>query len=203
MTSLLILIKHRCPQIWRAVELVNGRLFAWRRPGFGHTVAEVLAEYGGGEFGLAPVAAEDIPALSEFLNRQPAESREHFDPHGFDAGTLTRLLRNPAFAMMKAVRRDDGSLAGYFFLRCFFIGRAFHGLIVDRSCANRGLGTSMWAVSSQICDRCGLRMFATVSRHNGASLASARRGTQVTVTEELAGGYLLVECKSGNDEKTL
>ena len=203
MTSLLISIKHRCPRIWQAVELVNGWLFAWRCPGFGHAAAEVMAEYDCGEFGFAPVVAEDIPALSEFLNRQPAESREHFDPHGFDAETLTRLLRNPAFVMMKAVCRDGGSLVGYFFLRCFFIGRAFHGLIVDRSYTNCGLGTSMWAVSSQICYRCGLRMFATVSRHNAASLASARRGTQVTVTEELAGGYLLVECKPKNDEKTL
>lgn len=196
MTSLLILIKHRCPRIWRAVERVNGGLFALRCSGFGRTVAEVLDGFTVDGFRFSPVSAEDITALSAFLNRQPADRLEHFDPHGFDADTLRRLYENPAFAMMKVSCGADNRIAGYFFLRCFFIGKAFHGLITDKEFAGRGLGTAMWSVSARICEKSGLRMFATVSKHNAASLASAKRGTDVVVVGELADDYLLIECRA-------
>lgn len=195
MTSQLIEIKHRCPRVWRAVERVNGWLFGLRCPHFEREVNEVLSRQTMSGFDFSAVTEEDLEALSEFLGRQPQERLVHFDPHGFDVGTLRRLHRNRAFAMMKITSQADNSIAGYFFLRCFFVGRAFHGLLVDGRYGGRGLGTAMWSLSSQICRNSGLRMLATVAKSNEASLSSARRGTEVTVVEELEGGYLLIECK--------
>ena len=203
MTSLLIFIKHRCPWIWRMVERVNGHLFALRCPEFGETVAGVLDGFALDGFRFSTVSEGDIVPLSEFLKGQPAERLEHFDPHGFDCATLHRLHENPAFAMMKIADSRDGRIVGYFFLRCFFVGRAFHGLVADSGCAGRGLGAAMWSVSARICAQSGLRMLATVSERNAASLASARRGSEVTVVERLADGYVLIECKpkkSGDDD---
>lgn len=195
MTSALISIKRRCPLVWRAVERVNGWLFSLRFPDFGRIMADVLKNFRSDDFIFSPVAEEDIPALSDFLCGQPAERTEYFKPHDFDAETLTRMYRGGAFGMMKITEKAGGRFAGYFFLRCFFIGRAFHGLIAAECFAGRGLGTAMWALSSKICSLCGLRMFATVSEKNAASLVSARKATDVTVVEKLADGYLLVECK--------
>lgn len=194
MTKLLIGIKRRCPRLWRAVERVNGRLFALRYPHFDAAVQAVLAESTCGEFSFAPVAEEELGELSALLTRQPAERMTWFAPHGFDGTTLERLWRNRAFAMMK-IADADRQIVGYFFLRCFFVGRAFHGLLADARYAHRGLGRAMWALSARICAASGLQMLATVSPANGASLASARQATEVTVLEELADGYLLIECK--------
>lgn len=195
MTSLLISIKHRFPLVWRAVERVNGLLFALRFRDFDRHVGEVLDSQCGGAFDFLRAGADDAVRLSEFLRSQSAARLEYFNPHPFDAETLRRLGANRAFRMMKVVDRTDGEIAGYFFLRCFFVGKAFHGLIVDARHEGRGIGSAMWALSAEICRRAGLRMFATVAEHNLPSLASARRGTEVEVVERLANEYLLIECK--------
>lgn len=194
MTSLLLFLKHRFPFLWRLVEWTNGVLFGLRYPRFAAMVNDALGGFTLGGFLFSPVEESDIALLSEFLTGQPAERIAHFDPHGFDCRTLHRLLENRAFAMMK-VTDAGGTVAGYFFLRCFFIGRAFHGLIVGEEFAGRGIGTAMWSLSARICDRTGLRMFATVSAHNEASLTSAHRGSEVEVVEMLANDYLLLECR--------
>lgn len=195
MTSLLIRIKHRCPRLWRLVERLNGRLFALRYPTLTAAAAAVLAERPADEFVFSVVTSADAAALSAFLTGQPAERLACFAPHGFDTATLNDLLCNRAFVLMQICRRTEGEIVGYFFLRGFFVGKAFHGLLVDRRYGGRGLGTAMWALSMEICRRQQLRMFATVSAHNAASLASARRATAVTVVERLADDYLLIACK--------
>lgn len=173
---------------------MNGVLFALLRPHFGRRAAGVLSGYEGGEFRFSPVAEQDIERLSRFLTSQPAERMRYFNPHGFDTATLRRLHRNPAFVMMKA-ENGDGTLAGYFFLRCFFTGKAFHGLAASEQVRGCGLGRQMWYLSSKICAAGGVRMLATVSEQNVPSLVSARQGTHVTVVERLFGNYLLIECK--------
>ena len=202
MTSLLLWFKHRAPWLWRAVEWANGRLFGLRYPAFREQAAAVLAQHGAhGAFRFAPVTEADLAALSDFLTRQPERARRHFDPHGFDPATLQRLYRNRAFAMMQVTRQPEGEVVGYFFLRGFFVGRAFHGLLVDESAAGCGIGRTMWALSARICAAGGLKMYATVSQTNLPSLNSARRGTEVTVVETLANGYLLIACNVRPDDE--
>lgn len=195
MTSLLIYIKHRLPWLWSIAERMNGRLFARLYQTLAQNVDDVLGAYRREDFSFSAITEEDLGALEAFLRRQTSRYLAYFDPHPFDGHTLRRLLNDRAFAMMKITNADDGSFAGYFFLRCFFVGKAFHGLLADERYANRGLGTSMWALSCEICGRTGLRMFATVSEHNAASIASARRATDVAVVERLHNDYMLIECK--------
>ena len=196
MISLLIYIKHRFQWIWNVVEWVNGQIFCLLYPTLSNCINEVLGDCHCERLTFSTVTHEDIASLEKFRQNQTTQYLLYFDPHPFDEHTLNRLLKNKSFAMMKATSNVDGRIVGYFFLRCFFIGKAFHGLIVDERCTNQGLGTVMWALSAKICNKLGLRMYATVSEHNPASLTSARNATDVTVVDKLANDYLLIRCKS-------
>lgn len=195
MISLLIYIKHRFSWLWSIVEWLNGWLFRLRYPNFEYYVIDALSCYKNNEFYFEIVEEGDISALSQFFNSQNPERLEHFNPHKFDVDTLERLYRNFSFTMMKISRHADRKIVGYFFLRCFFIGKAFYGMIVDDSCCGRGLGTTIWKLSTQICSRANIRMFVTVSVHNISSLTSARKATEVIVVDKLANDYLLIECR--------
>lgn len=195
MTSILIYLKHNFPWLWRPVEWVNGGLFRLRYPEIRQVAARILESQDNPDLDYSLVTMDDVGALVEFFGRQPEECYACFNPHGFDARSLSRVIRNDAFLTMKITGRTDGRIVGYFFLRCFFIGRAFHGLIVDAWSRGHDYGTSMWAISQQICRECGLKMYATVSTLNLPSIGSARRATAVRIVEMLPDDYLLIECR--------
>lgn len=196
MTSLLINIKHRFPGLWLLVERVNGWLFGLLYPGLSAKASDILGSHNTDGFCFSLLERDDIPALSRFLTGLPAGYLACFNPHPFDEKSLERLFANKAFLMMKitAAKAED-SIVGYFFLRCFFVGKAFHGLLVDKEYSGCGLGTTMWALSMRICHAAGLRMFATISVGNTASLRSVAKATHVELVENLDNDYQLVECK--------
>lgn len=191
----LIYIKHHCPSLWHTVEWINGLLFRLFHPSMRKTAATVLRDHEDPCYRFALLERDDVEALAGLLNSQPDEALAYFQPHAFDPKTLRRLQRNPAFVMMKVFDRHDGTMVGYFFLRCFFIGRAFHGLLVDAKASGHGIGTAQWMLASKICAKERLRMFATISSSNMASCRSCERATDVSIVERMANGYLLVECK--------
>lgn len=193
MIRALVAFKRRFPWAWNQVEWANGALFRLRYRRMDATAASVLdkVDVAGCRFSL--LGKEDLPALEALLAAQPKDNLTWFRPHAFDRKTLARLYRNPAFLMMK-VTAPDGSLSGYFFLRCFFIGRAFAGLLVDPAWQNRGIGTAIWAACAEICTQTGLRMQATISRDNKPSVASCKKGTDAHAVATLEDGYLAIEC---------
>lgn len=195
MTSFLIFIKHCFPRVWKTVEWINGLLFGLLYRHMEQKASGVLRQYFVPNYEFSVVKKEDLSGLSIFLLDQPRERLVYFSPHEFDLATLKRLFANRAFLMMKVTSSSGRRIQGYFFLRCFFIGKAFHGLIVDRSAEGKSIGTSMWALSMQVCNDMGLRMFATISTHNIASLASAGKATQVNIRKMWANDYLLIECR--------
>ena len=199
MIAQLLNIKHNCPHLWNAVERVNGSLFCFRRRGMEDRAESLIAAGSPEGFAFSLVEPDDIPELSAFLQAQPQESLEYFRPHLFDRDTLTRLHRNPSFLMMKATETASGRIVGYFFLRCFFVGAAFAGLIVDGDYRNRGLGTCMWATCMSVCRREKMRMFATISGQNVPSLRSCRKGTDMKVKKRITKDYLFIESKSKNN----
>ena len=194
MIRCLVAFKRRFPCAWNLVEGANGGLFRLRYRRMDTLAEEVLdkVDVAGCRFSL--LQKEDLPTLETLLSNQTEENLTWFHPHAFDRNTLERLFRNPAFLMMK-VNAPDGTMAGYFFLRCFFIGRAFAGLLVDPAWQNRGIGTAIWAACAEICTRAGLRMQATISKDNKPSMVSCRKGTDYRELQELEDHYLAVECK--------
>ena len=195
MIKLLLDIKHRCPWIWDAIERLNGCLFRLRsrKP---ESVASALPAKVPEGFRFLPVEAADIPDLSRFLSSQPEERLQYFRPHNFDEKSLRKRFDNPSFLMMKVREETSGRLAGYFFLRFFFVGAAVAGLIVAEEYTNQGVGRSIWAYCMDICRQMRFRMFATISNRNVPSLKSCRYGTRMRIVKTMPDDYMLVECKT-------
>ena len=197
MTSIYIFIKHHLKSVWGLVESINGPLTGKRYPNIRKKSEEVLKHISFSPFVFSLITKEDLKHLVEFRQRQRQEYLTYFDPHSFDLKTLGKMLDNPAYVMMKVTQESAHEvIIGYFFMRCFFIGKVFHGLIVDENFKNRGIGTEMWRVTNEICDSLGLRMYATVSFHNQASLNSAKKATDVRITKNLFNDFYLIECKT-------
>ena len=194
MISALIRFKRNCPHCWRRFEKINGVLFRLRYRKKAQIAETVLdaTQAAGCRFSI--LKKEDLPKLEQFLSRQAEDNLTWFRPHAFDQETLEWLFRNPAFLMMQ-VTAPDGSMVGYFFLRGFFVGRAFAGLIVDKPWQNQGIGTAIWAACAEICQYARLRMQATISTDNKPSMASCRKGTDILGMQALENHYLAVECK--------
>ena len=199
MIALLIWIKHQLPFLWRMVEWVNGLLFRLRYRSLTGKAAEVLAAQSAGGCRFSLVEAVDVPALARFLAAQPEASLVYFHPHAFDEKTLQRLQRNAAFLPMQVVA-PDGRMAGYFFLRCFFVGRAFAGLIVDEAFQGQGIGTTIWATCADICRRVGLKMQATISSDNVASMRSCQKGAGMEPVGQLDNGYVAMGYTENNNK---
>ncbi|MBQ6298763.1 MAG: GNAT family N-acetyltransferase [Bacteroidales bacterium] len=193
MIAALIALKRKCPGLWNRVEDVNGLLFRIRYRRLPEKATEILKRREVAGYRYSLLEEMDLPELNAFLNAQPAENLIWFHPHLFDAKTLRRLWRNPAFLMMQ-VTAPDGRMAGYFFLRGFFIGRAFAGLIVDRAYQNQGIGTAIWASCAEICHAAGLKMQATIAPENQPSIKSCHRATEVRQIADLDDGYMAVQC---------
>lgn len=195
LTSLLVKLKHSCPWIWRGVEAVNSVLVRARYPRIKTIAAAEARLMTATADGLkwSVVIPDDAVRLSAYLSSIPPERTQWFDPHPFDAATLRRMASGHSYVMLKVSRGDE--IVGYHFLRCFFIGKAFHGLIVSESAAGRGIGARMWSLGAAIADRTGLVMEATISESNLPSLASCRRGCHATLISRLPGNFLHLRCE--------
>ena len=142
--------------------------------------------------GFAEVQVADVPALARFFAAQPEDAFRFFRPHEFDEKTLRKLQRRKSF-LMYCVRNEEGRIVGYFFLRCFFIGKAFLGKMVDENSQGKGIGTQMCLCAMDIAQALGLRMFETISKENIASLRSTEKVLNTRIVEEMENGYLYIE----------
>lgn len=195
MVAFLIYLKRRFEFLWGLVERINTFLLGFTFPGIKKRNFKALNEITSDEFVFSKIEMEDIDALIELRKRQRDDYLKYFDPHRFDQPTLEKMVRNKAYVLMKVTPKNQNEVVGYFFLRCFFIGKAFHGLIVDERYINRGMGTLMWRISNEICTANHLKMYATVSKNNIPSLVSAGKSTDVIIKKDLPNDFLLIECK--------
>lgn len=194
MISFFIKIKHRYPELWNITEKINASLFSMFYKDLNQITKNVIAAYDKENYLYSQINDADIEDLVAFRARQNHKYLIYFDPHPFDKKTFERLLNNKSYSLMKITDKSTGKVVGYFFIRCFFIGKAFHGLITDEKFKNQGLGTSMWEISMEICRQMRIRMFATVSEKNISSLKSASKATDVSVADRLKNDFLLIEC---------
>ena len=196
MVSWLISIKRRFPWLWRVVENVNGTFFYMRHRDILQVSEAVLEEFSPAGYKFSLAIEDDASSLSDFLAEQPEDCFRYFRPHKFDEKTIRRIIKGYSYLVMKVTDAVSGKISGYFFLRCFCNNRAFAGLLVDNETRNKGIGTTIWRACSKICQRLGIRMFATIDEKNLPSLRSCDKGTEIVAKEELSGDYILVECKT-------
>ena len=180
-------LQNKVKPIWALVEAVNAGLFRLRYGRQIRQLPDVVSAYPG----VVRATVNDIPDLASFFSNQPEEAFEYFKPHGFDEESLSRLVKNPS--MLMYVVKDGGTIVGYFFLRCFFIGKSYLGKIVDSHRQGQGIGQKMCCCAMDISSSLGIRMFETISKDNLASLYSTQKVLETKVIEEMANGYLYIE----------
>ena len=183
------IIKH-FPFLWNIVEFFNAKLF-WVRYGRRLKHLRVCLEKYQGEYKIKEASLDDLSSLVEFFARQPQESYEFFQPHGFDEKSLKTLIKRESY-LMYIVERGDG-IIGYMFLRCFFMGKCYRGKMVDINWRGKGIAVLMGKVSTDITSALGLRMFGTISKANTASLLSSQASNEIRIVKELPNDYLYIE----------
>lgn len=151
-------------------------------------INDVLLHY----HGVSEVDNRSIQELAVFFEAQPEDAFQYFRPHAFDEITLRKLQKRKSFLMF-CVRNPEKRIVGYFFLRCFFIGKAFLGKMVDENSQGKGIGTMMCLCAMDIANMIDVRMFETISKENIPSLRSTQKVLNVRIVEELQNGYLYIE----------
>ena len=192
MMRFLLFLKHKCGFVWSAVEFFNSLLFNLL---YGKkmklVVHDVLDNQKSDSYRFALLGKDDAENLCEFFRKQPEEMFKYFKPHGFDVKTIKRKLADKAFVTIGCF--DGDKIIGYCFIRCFFNGKAFRGKIVDVEYQGRGVAKKMGIVMSDICYACGLRLYATISKDNLASINSSKAVNEIVVVEELPDNYVYIQ----------
>lgn len=184
------IIRDKFSFLWEIVESVNGWLFACRYRNKLMGVNELLAPLSS-EYIVRQTNETDVNSLVQFFKEQPDEAFEFFKPHGFDEKSVRKIVKNKAFQTF--VVTDNERVLGYFFLRSFFNGKCFRGRIADYRTRGKGIGKLMAKAIEQVAVYEGLRMFASISPDNFASLESAKAVSDVMVIKTLENGYYYVE----------
>ena len=177
-------LRDKMPWLWDLVDIINSVLFKLRFGGKLRAVeAEVLKRYEA-ESGMRIVPMSEVKTddLVAFFAAQPEEAFTFFKPHGFDGKALKKLQKNKSFLAFVLIDDNNDSetsgtigtsgtsrIAGYCFIRSFFMGKGFRGRMVGMSHRGRGLGTLMNRLMNDVGFGIGLRLFETVHKRNVAS----------------------------------
>ena len=185
-------IKDKCTFLWDTVEWGNASLFALLYKEKLRGVPELLDKMSNDVFTIRATQDEDVERLVAFFAEQPESAFEFFNPHGFDEKSVLKVLKNKAFQTF--VVAEGESIVGYFFLRSFVNGKCFRGRMADHKSRGKGIGKLMAKAIEEIATFEGLRMFASISPENLASLNSAKVVSDVKIIKMLENGYYYIEC---------
>lgn len=178
--------KHIKP-LWAVAEGVNACLFKLRYGGRLHLLPDVISVYPD----VSWVTKEDAGDLAAFFSNQPEGAFDYFKPHKFDETSIVRLAKNPSMLMF--VVKEGDVIVGYFFLRCFFMGKSYLGKMVDVNHQGKGIGQKMCCCAMDIASSLGVKMFESISKDNPASLLSTQKVLETRVIKELDNGYLYIQ----------
>lgn len=191
-------IKDKCSFLWDAVEWGNSFLFALQYSKKLKGIPQILEGISNDTFTIRMTVESDAKKLEEFFAEQPESAFEFFKPHGFDEKSIEKVIRNKAF--LTYVVWDGDIIVGYFFLRAFVNGKCFRGKIVDYRWRNKGIAKQMGIATNHIAMHLGLRMFASISPDNYASLASSKAVNEVKIVKTLENGYYYIEYTSKSNQ---
>ncbi len=183
-------VKDKLPFIWNLVEFVNEKLFLLR---YGRRLKKIPAclEQYEGTYQIKEAVLDDVQPMAEFFAEQPQETYTFFQPHGFDEKSIRRLIKNKSQLLFLVY--DDKNIVGYYFLRCFFLGKSFLGKIVDHRYQGKGIGKMMCKSAMEVATLLGLRMFETISKDNISSLYSTQKVLDTKIVEEMKNNYIYIE----------
>lgn len=179
------------PFIWNFIELANALSFKLL---FGRklsAISKTLSKFNKESIIYSLADIDDVESLAELFQRQPEDAFKYFKPHKFDKGTIRKLINNPAFIIILA--KNNSTVVGYAFLRCFANGKAFRGKLVDIEFRGRGIAKNFGIITTEIASTLGIKLFGTISKSNISSMASSKSSNEVRVIEELPDNYLLIQ----------
>lgn len=184
------IVKEKFGFIWDFIEWGNATLFSLVYRKKLKQIPSVLNECSE-PFLVREAEVADVEPMVTFFKEQPEDAFTFFNPHGFDADSLLKIIRNKAF--LTYVVLDGTQIVGYFFLRCFVNGKCFRGKIVDYRWRNKGMAKQMGIAMTRVATTLGVRMFGTISPDNYASLASSKAVNEVNIIKTLDNGYYYIE----------
>lgn len=191
-------IKENLGFVWDAVEWGNAEVFALMHKQELKDVSDILEKCSMGDFRVRMTLKEDVEGLVRFFEEQPKEAFTFFKPHGFEAKSLGKVLRNKSFLTFVVTANE--TIVGYFFLRCFVNGKSFKGYIVDYRQRGKGIAKLQGITMNRITEHLGLRMYASISPENMSSLAVASSVNDIKIIKTLENGYYLIECSPKHKE---
>ena len=183
------LLNH-LPFLWCIVEYVNEKLFFLR---YGNRMKKIHAclEKYQEKYQIKEATLKDVQPMVAFFAKQPEESYTYFQPHEFDDKSIKRIVNNRAFFGFLVY--DGKDLIGYYFLRCFFIGKCFLGKIVDFEHQGKGIGKMMCLSAMDVATSLQMRMFETISKENISSLYSTQKVLDTKLVKEMDNNYIYIE----------
>ena len=155
------IIKDKLPFAWNLIEWLNEKLFLLRYGRRLHDIPNCLESFQS-EYQIREATLGDVQPLVAFFTKQPKEVFTYFQPHGFDEKSIKRLVKNKAHLVFLVF--DDKNLVGYYFLRCFFIGKSFLGKMVDHDYQGKGIGKMMCLSAMDVATSLQMSMFETISK---------------------------------------
>lgn len=192
MIKLLVYIKHHFTFIWRIVECFNSVAVGLR---YQSSLKEIRAGFGlrslGNDVQCSWFNQSSINDLVLFFETQKEEHFDFFRPHKFDKASLERIAKENNY--LAFCFYNEGKVVGYCFLRLFFTGKAFTGLISHQNYQGKGLGKQMIKVLFEVADILDIEVYSTISKENVGSLKSHAAIRSYKIEKNMPNNYLMLK----------
>jgi hypothetical protein len=146
---------------------------------------------------IRPLEASDIPAMLNFVTDLPVNHLKFFHPHNFDAKSLRKVFKSPAFLTYGLF--VEGELKAYALLKLTPFGSAFIGRLVSPELNGLGIGRFLARYLYWQAHEVGVIPHSTISKSNLASLRSHEAVGDFIVVKELPNDFLLIQFTSKTD----
>lgn len=164
-------LRDKYPWIWDGIEQINSFLFGLRYKRKLKKLEEVLKKHQD-LYAVEYVTEDHVAPLARFFEEQPEEAFKYFKPHEFDEKTIRKIQKSKSFLACVVKDKVNESIVGYFFLRCFFIGKCFRGYMVDYRQRNKGISKLTSKVMTELANLLGIPSYGTIAPENVASMKS-------------------------------
>jgi GNAT superfamily N-acetyltransferase len=179
------------PSLWAIIEAVNSLFVSLIFKKIKEEIDKNVCNYEcAHSYSFIKLNIDDVASILEFLVSLNDEERKYFSPFKFSYHSIYRVLSSGGFSVYGVKRGSD--LEGIFFLRYFFIGEAYLGLVVASKARGNGLGNQIIASLKKACQSAGLILCSSVSVENTPSW-KAHIHNGFRVVKRLDNGYSILQ----------